>query len=269
MENLKLLRCMKLVQLIQSGFRINAQELAHKFGVCKRTIFRDFRTLEQAGIFICYNRETGTHEIEGGIRLRLWSFQEEELILLVAALCTSELLAHPPARECLQSVIAKLLSQSPANLRGHLANVANSCRQESSKTIKTEIDEGVFKKILDALGQRKYIRLCLASLSCPSENVQTKVAPYFFIASSTTWYLIGQSSWHRHVLRFDIQEIRHAEITDDHYEIPQHYHHMIHLPHKWTHQNSPLLIRSDRNRRAAKNATATGTKPNKEGSGTF
>ena len=220
MEIRKLYRCIELAHLFQSGFQIKVEDLAHKFSVCKRTIFRDIRSLESAGVPIQYSQKKGSHVIKSDHRLRFSAFGEEELSLLVAAICTSEMMFHPLTRGQLQSIMARLLNQCPAYLQDHVSNIANSCRQESQKEKSIGINQEVFANIIRAVGKRKQIRLRISNASARNTSIQTKVTPYYFVVSPENWYLVGRSTWHRRVLWFDLQDIEHTEITDESYEIP-------------------------------------------------
>jgi predicted DNA-binding transcriptional regulator YafY len=220
LETPKLHRCIELAHLFHSGFRIKVKELATKFSVCKRTIFRDIRTLENAGVPIQYNKKKGGHVIQSGFRLRISSLEDEDLSLLIAAICTSEMMCQPLTRGRLQSVMARLLNQCPAYLQDHLSNIANSCRQESLEKKTVIINPELFVNILHALGQRKKIRLRVSNLSETNSTIQIKVAPYYFVIAPDTWYLFGHSTWHRRALAFDLQDIERADITEESYEIP-------------------------------------------------
>ncbi|MGL5547081.1 MAG: helix-turn-helix transcriptional regulator, partial [Tannerellaceae bacterium] len=67
-----------LVQL-QSRPIVKSSEMAERFGVSQRTIYRDMRTLCEAGVPICGNSGVGYSLIEG-YKLPSLMFTKEEAI---------------------------------------------------------------------------------------------------------------------------------------------------------------------------------------------
>jgi predicted DNA-binding transcriptional regulator YafY len=221
MDNPKLLRCLELASLLNSGLRIRVKEIANRYSVSKRTIFRDLVALERTGIPIRYSKERSMHGMEEKFRLKLSCLQKDDLELLVAAVCTSELMAQPQTRRQLQASVAKLLDQCPENLQKQFSSLANSCRVDNLRRQMNEIKPEVFKDILESIGLRKQIRIFFNETAAPNCVIQTKVSPYYLVTAPERWYLFGKSTWHRKVLAFDIHAIEKVEITDDDYEIPR------------------------------------------------
>lgn len=72
-----------LVQL-QSRPIVKSSEMAERFGVSQRTIYRDMRTLSEAGVPICGNSGVGYSLVEG-YRLPSLMFTKEEAIAFLTA----------------------------------------------------------------------------------------------------------------------------------------------------------------------------------------
>jgi predicted DNA-binding transcriptional regulator YafY len=223
METPKLLRCIELANLFQSGHYIQVQDIAASFNVCKRTIFRDIRSLKDVGLPVqSHKRKRG--QFSGcGPRLRLSLLDEGELILLVASICTSNLMNHPVVRGQIQISLAKLLNQCPEYLRFRLLNIVDSLKRPCRKRELMEIKLDVFTNVFQALKERKLIRFRLSRAPGETKTICTKVAPYHFDVSSDSWYVIGRSSWHRRVVDFNLQDINQTELTEEDYEIPLAY----------------------------------------------
>lgn len=87
-EQSRLSRLITLLTLLQSKQVITAATLAERFGVSVRTIYRDIRTLEQAGVPIVAEERKGYSLMEG-YKLPPVMFTEEE----ANAMVTMEMLA--------------------------------------------------------------------------------------------------------------------------------------------------------------------------------
>lgn len=80
----RLARLVSLVTLLQSKRLLTAQTLAHRFSVSTRTIYRDMRTLEQAGVPVVTEEGKGYTLLEG-YRLPPVMFTREEAVALLTA----------------------------------------------------------------------------------------------------------------------------------------------------------------------------------------
>lgn len=84
MEKPRLSRLTQLVTLLQSKRLITARELAEKFDVSIRTIYRDIRTLENSGVPIVTEEGKG-YFLQEGYQLPPVMFSEEEANALITA----------------------------------------------------------------------------------------------------------------------------------------------------------------------------------------
>ncbi|MBC8083328.1 MAG: HTH domain-containing protein [Hymenobacter sp.] len=81
-----------LIQL-QAKRSVKGPEMAERFGVSLRTVYRDLRTLEQAGVPLCGEAGVG-YSLAQGYRLPPVMFTREE----TTALLTAEKLPAVPGR---------------------------------------------------------------------------------------------------------------------------------------------------------------------------
>ncbi|MCF2873949.1 MULTISPECIES: helix-turn-helix transcriptional regulator [unclassified Tenacibaculum] len=84
MEKPRLSRLTQLVTMLQSKRLITARELAEKFHVSIRTIYRDIRTLENSGVPIVTEEGKG-YFLQEGYQLPPVMFSEEEANALITA----------------------------------------------------------------------------------------------------------------------------------------------------------------------------------------
>ncbi|HEY5314003.1 MAG TPA: HTH domain-containing protein, partial [Pirellulales bacterium] len=122
----RLARLLQLASLIESGAGLSVRQIAESYRVSRRTILRDVRALQAAGMSI------ETRGIEGGYRLfgasvhpvPLTNDEAVAILLAAAPLCNSEPLSGP-----LQRAIARILRQvSPAH-REELSRIVYACTQ--------------------------------------------------------------------------------------------------------------------------------------------
>lgn len=87
----KMERTLAIIVLLLENATITTSEIAERFGVSKRTVFRDIQAIENAGFPIqsTYGRNGGVSLINS-FKLRSHSFTELEKKLILESLTTNE-----------------------------------------------------------------------------------------------------------------------------------------------------------------------------------
>jgi predicted DNA-binding transcriptional regulator YafY len=220
MKIAKVLRLLKLIRLLQAGRGQNADELARSCGVSKRTIFRDFDILRQAGVPLSYDETSQQHRILGNSYLPPTNFTPEEALALIVLSANlgdgSQLPFFEPAR----NAAIKIESSLPERLREHLRASAGGIKIRIPPNNPLIGQEVVYEQLLAAQSERRAVRLRYFSPS-DSKVISTRLHPYQLLFSRRSWYIIGRASLYRETRTFNIGRIQHLEVLDDHYEIPR------------------------------------------------
>lgn len=215
---LRLGRCLRLFSILQSRIGYSISHLAREFEVSKRTIYRDFRLLKEAGIPIHYDPQKGGHVLQHHFNLCVSRLSGAELTALLLAShifslsCVREI-SHP-----LHQAISKLVSQLPISFRENLSTLLGSIRGVPSATLWPGGSQVVIAEIISAISQKRQVRIVYEPPEETAEPIRTKVTPNCLMASEGCWYLVGRSSWHRKTQRFDLERIQIAEQVDDSHE---------------------------------------------------
>jgi predicted DNA-binding transcriptional regulator YafY len=209
--HLRLWRWLRLLNMLQSRIGYSISDLAREFEVSKRTIYRDFCFLREAGISVHYDPQKGGHILQHHFNLCVSKLSGDELTALLLA-------AHIFSLSCVQQIshpihqaISKLMAQMPIPFRENMGNLLNAIRGIPSSVLWPGGSQAVVAEILSAIGQKRQIRIVYDPPEGTAIPVRTKVTPNCLTASEGCWYLIGRSSWHRKVYRFDLKHIQIAE----------------------------------------------------------
>src|ERR1700741_4296544 len=84
MNNKRIIRIIRLLNLLQFGEGHNCSSLAKACGVQRRTILRDLRTLHEAGVPVEYDRKARRYRVGSTSYLPPTDFTAEEALALVA-----------------------------------------------------------------------------------------------------------------------------------------------------------------------------------------
>jgi predicted DNA-binding transcriptional regulator YafY len=229
MSSDKLTRCLKLIYLLQTHITRRVQDIASEVGVNKRTIYRYFRVLEDAGIPIRYDMAAGGHLIGSHFNLKAMRISDDELIALILTAQLSANLFDQEFGTDVNQAISKLITHLPNQIREELVNLLKACTADLPDILHLDKSQEVYSVIIKAIRKRQRVRITYIA-SEDSDLIQTSLAPYRLEASLDGWSVTGRSSLHRKILRFEFDQIHHAELTDDSFQLPcqfQRYRHQV------------------------------------------
>lgn len=213
-----LARLLRLMFLMQSNRFPNSRTLSEYLGVGRRTIFRDFLALEEAGVQIEYFPDRLGYGLVGGANsptsVPLVETEVASLIVLTELWGGRDGLGLiRTAREGLVKVVGGL--PHDARDRVHALSQPLECTIQERPRERRSIYDG----LLDALRTRVQVGV---EYQDPRDAalLATRVSPYRIVLAQTMWCLIGRSSFHRRVSLFRLPYIRGLVKTDEPYTIP-------------------------------------------------
>jgi predicted DNA-binding transcriptional regulator YafY len=214
----KAARLQKIVHLLyRNPHGLTTQELATFCGVTARTIQRDLRDLEAAGIPVWGDEKDGRHGIIKGYYLPPIHFDlyEASALYLAARLLARYSDEHNPI---IVQALAKLAGAMPEAIAAHIHHTLRSLAYRT--------ENRTFARVLEivALGWATGRKVRIWHQAAGSENVhEYLLSPYFLEPSSVGYatYAIGYSSWFDDVHTFKLERIRNAQLTEETFEIPQ------------------------------------------------
>lgn len=123
LETTRLSRLVMLLTLLQTKRVLTASELADRFSVSARTIYRDIRTLEAAGVPVVTLDGKGYSLMEG-YRIPPVMFTREQAMALLIAEKLAASLTDPPTAELILAAMDKLRAALRYADRDHLEKVS-------------------------------------------------------------------------------------------------------------------------------------------------
>lgn len=145
-----------LVQL-QSRPIVKAAEMAERFGVCLRTIYRDIDTLEEAGIPICGNPGLGYSLVEG-YRLPSLMFTKEEAMAFLTAEKMIEQLTDSRNSSYFHLGMDKIRAALRAVDKNYLHNMGDSIAVYKSKHIRDSLPN-LLQLILNSINEKQIVEI--------------------------------------------------------------------------------------------------------------
>ncbi|MCX2679204.1 YafY family protein [Galbibacter sp. EGI 63066] len=203
-----------LIQL-QSKKIVRAQDLADRFEVSLRTIYRDIRTLESSGVPIASEAGVG-YSIMEGYRLPPVMFTKEEAGSFVAA----EKLMEQFTDDSLGGYFTSAMYKIKSVLRGHEKDWIDAI--ESQITINPA--QNLFNKnipnalesIMESIAEKKQLFLRYQSLRA-EEPTDRAIEPVGLFHENNYWYVMGYCHLRQDYRQFRTDRIQQIKTTQDPY----------------------------------------------------
>ncbi len=208
----KLNRIVAILTHLQSTRTVTAQELADRFDVSLRTIYRDIRTLEESGVPVV--GETGQgYSIMEGYRLPPVMFTREEAGSFITAEKLMQNLTDENLGKHYESAMYKIKSVMRAGDKERLEVLENSISVHPRGRIFNKEIPNAIETILEAIADKRLIMLQYKTqFKEPSER---RIEPIGIFHESGFWYFTGYCTLRHDYRQFRMDRILHISKMDE------------------------------------------------------
>ncbi|MGH1435014.1 MAG: helix-turn-helix transcriptional regulator [Lewinella sp.] len=205
-------RLTAILTLLQTKGRLTATSLSEKFGVSKRTIYRDLKTLERAGVPILTEKEKGYTLVDGyNIPPVMFTEKQANALILAEQLVlknkdASFVKDYSEAIDKIKSIL-KYKIKDKANLlvnRTQYNEVKNQERNSSS-----------LSDLQNALTNYKLVKIEYIN---KEETVTNRLIEPFALLSTENWYLVAMCRLRKEFRFFRLDRIQKIEILSEKFE---------------------------------------------------
>lgn len=223
----RLPRLVAILTILQSQSLVTAAQIADRFQISKRTVYRDIRSLEEAGVPI-YSEEGKGYSLVQGFALPPVMFTEEEAYALITA---EKLVArnkdqslvtnHGKAITKIRAVLKAANKNHAALLSGRIANLSNLACEITSSNLST---------LQWAITHYRVLHFRYFSLG-KQEHTQRKVEPMALYQARDNWILIAWCHLRSDYREFRLDHIEELQLLNEQYPARQfnliHYFHGV------------------------------------------
>jgi predicted DNA-binding transcriptional regulator YafY len=196
-----------LIQL-QSRRVVKAGDIAGRFNISLRTVYRDIRTLEEAGIPLIGEAGVG-YSIMDGYRLPPVMFTREEATAFLTAEKLMEKLTDPSSDENYKSAMYKVRSVLRMAEKDFLENIDGHIEVIKSRRLSgAKLDLNPLQIILKGIGERTVLSIRYFAMHS-QERTERCIEPVGVFYQDNYWHLIA---WCR--LRQDYRDFRLDRISN-------------------------------------------------------
>ncbi|HIG73057.1 MAG TPA: YafY family transcriptional regulator [Bacteroidetes bacterium] len=215
-------RLFALVLLLQNRPNMTSRDLAEHFGVSRRTIFRDLRTLGESGVPLTY-AEAGGYEILEGYQLPPLMFSAREAATLLVGTAFTKLQPDASLRTDADAVGMKIRSVLPDTVRDYIDRLQErtvlSPFNETQAHDATEDEQGLWFELSEAVARQRRVKMTYYVASRDEETVRL-VDPLGLVYYSDHWNLIGYDHLRDDIRNFRLDRIKKLRTRFETFEAP-------------------------------------------------
>lgn len=200
---------------LQSKKIVTAQEIADRFEISIRTVYRDIRSLEEAGVPIGSEAGKGYFIVEGYYLPPVMFTKEEATSLLIGEKLV-EKLTDETIDENFKSALFKIKSVLSSEEKDYVESINDGVHVLSSKTTQPEFPNNFLNDIQYALAHQRVLKINYHSLWKDQETCR-EVEPVGLFYYSVSWHLIAHCRLRNAYRDFRIDRIKNLELTDKSY----------------------------------------------------
>jgi predicted DNA-binding transcriptional regulator YafY len=227
-------RLLKILTLIQGAKGWTPKRLALECSTTERTIYRDMKMLEGAGIPYFYDDEAKGYSIRRDFFMPPIQLTVEEslaLALLAEHVGGQE---QVPYTKAAARAIEKIRGQLPAKIRNELDQIEDHVAIKLSAATPPESSADVYDNMRSALSSKYALRCQYESLSGNSKDGNAFVfKPYTLLFNQRAWYVVGHHSRYDDIRCLKLNRFTGIEQTDHAYTIPKNFSLIKHHGNAW------------------------------------
>lgn len=189
-----------LIQL-QSKRIVKAQELADRFEVSLRTIYRDIRTIEASGVPITSEAGIG-YSIMEGYRLPPVMFTKEEAGSFVAAEKLMQKFTDKGLGSYFESAMFKLKSVLKGDEKDWVASIESQILIDPEQTLFNAHVPDALEILFESIAEKKQVQLTYLAQDADSPTQRT-IEPVGLFHEANFWYMLAYCH-----LRMDYRQFR-------------------------------------------------------------
>jgi predicted DNA-binding transcriptional regulator YafY len=207
-------RLMATVVHLQSRRVVRAEDIAARFEISVRTVYRDLDALGEAGIPIVAEAGVG-YSLVKGYHLPPIMFTVEEASALSLGGKLVEHLTDASLRKQMESALLKIRSVLPLDRRDYLDRLERSTAVVSSVNGPLpRLSSEALIPVQRALAERRVLAMDYQGIQRP-EVTRRDVEPLGLVYYADNWHLIGYCRLRRGVRDFRTDRIRQVQVRDE------------------------------------------------------
>jgi predicted DNA-binding transcriptional regulator YafY len=209
-------RIVAILTQLQSKKIVKAQELADRFEVSLRTIYRDIKSLEASGVPI-YGEAGVGYSLVDGYKLPPIMFSREEAASFIAAEKLMEKFTDGNMRNHFQSAVFKVKSVLRSDEKDWVESIESRVKISDRTLELPENSPKVLNALFESIAQKIQLQMTYQSLESDAPS-QRNIEPVGIYHENNFWYLMAYCHLRKDYRNFRTDRILELEKTSISFE---------------------------------------------------
>lgn len=225
-------RLIRLITLLQSQLARSANELTLELGVSRRTLFRDLKLLEAAGVPYYHERGKG-YRIQQSFFLPPINLTVAETMGLMILAKSAEADRTRPLAPAALSAIYKFIAIVPEPIREACGDLLENISVNPGQSVDGHGESRVYHDLQRGIDQQLACDIVYQS-PVDDEPLTCKLMPLAMHLANNAWYVMGKTSTHGKEVRvFKLVRFTSVTLTDKTFKRPPKFKVSDKLGHAW------------------------------------
>ena len=208
----KIDRVTSILTQLQTKSIVRAQDLAEKFDVSIRTIYRDIKTLENAGIPVFGEAGSG-YSLVDGYKLPPVMFTKEEVLSFITAEKLMQKFSHESLDSHYNSAMEKVKAVIRNSEKNMVQNIENQIDVYTHRPEKPDAVKNIIPTILESIAGKNQLKIHYQNVRDEaSERIIEAVGIFYEI---NYWYMMAFCTMRKDFRQFRIDRILKIEKTQN------------------------------------------------------
>lgn len=210
-------RLFGIVTLLQSRKFVTGEQIADRFEISVRTVYRDIKAIGEAGIPVSFNPNKGYFIVPGYFTPPVsFSLEEANALLLSQALMSG--FGDQTLQLHFDSALTKIKSVLKHADKEKVGLLDNSLKMQLPQRLAPEFD--YLSKIQIAITEQKQVKIGYESLK--QEVSERTIEPIGLVFYAFAWHLIAYCHLRKDYRDFKISRIRSLQQTQEPFSVKKH-----------------------------------------------
>lgn len=201
-----------LIQL-QSKKIVRAQDLADRFGISLRTVYRDIRSLEEAGVPL-YGEAGIGYSLVDGYRLPPVMFTREEAMTFVTAEKLMEQFTDVATKSSYQSAMFKMKAVLRSDEKDLVENIEESIMIRKRMRENPDAPDNILDSLLQCISENCVANICYNAFNS-EEATERTIEPIGIYHENQLWYVIAWCHLRKDYRHFRTDRISAIKLTSE------------------------------------------------------
>ncbi|WP_300487371.1 YafY family protein [Flavobacterium sp.] len=201
-----------LIQL-QSKRVVKAQDLADRFNISLRTVYRDIRTLEEAGVPL-YGEAGVGYSIVDGYRLPPVMFTQDEAMAFITAEKLMEKLSETAIQNNFRSAMYKIRSVLRGSEKDLVEGLEDHIHVRKKKKNTTTAPDNSLDILLKAISEKRIVKMTYRAFG-NEENTERLLEPIGIYYENEYWYTVGYCHYRSDYRHFRADRVVSILLTEE------------------------------------------------------